>query len=448
MSVKLSIKNCEVFLVSASKQSLQLSLFAAIIININIIIGSGIFINTTELAKRAGMLGSVSYAIVGVLLFPLILSFFTLLQMHPTGGFYSFSSTSLHPLVGFLSTWGYFTTKLSSATLVIHVFVVLMQKTFPHLASFNTLVLDIIVLSTILALNLFNVKTGSTIQSWLMGLKLFPLFFVIVTGMFFLQGSHGTTFDYIWSGIPSTIPLVLHAMLGFEAACSISRNIQDPHINAPRAVLFSYAIVMILYVLYQTMFYGVLGTSLAQQIDYRTAFPLLINAYPISEYVRFIISTIIHLALATSALSAGFGTIYTNMWNLCTLAELGHTFFPSILLKRNRFNIPFVCVLIQGLICISYLLIIKGDHVTFQQLSALGSTTTYTLSIAGLIATLYYRKKNIAIALLGLFSCTILLSASLYSMWWSHNSTPFCIFALLMCVGTVMFVSSKKNKTV
>ena len=71
---------------STSKQ--ELSLFAAIIINLNIIIGSGVFINTAELAKRAGIFGALCYAVVGVLLFPLILSFVRLLQLYPGGGFY------------------------------------------------------------------------------------------------------------------------------------------------------------------------------------------------------------------------------------------------------------------------------------------------------------------------------------------------------------------------
>src|SRR3990167_9920914 len=97
----------------------QLSLFSAVIINLNIIIGSGVFINTAELAKRAGIFGALCYALVGLLLFPLILSFAQLLQLYPGGGFYSFCETSLNPFFGFLSTWCYFTTKLSSATLII-----------------------------------------------------------------------------------------------------------------------------------------------------------------------------------------------------------------------------------------------------------------------------------------------------------------------------------------
>ena len=428
---------------STSKQ--ELSLFAAIIINLNIIIGSGVFINTAELAKRAGIFGALCYAVVGVLLFPLILSFVRLLQLYPGGGFYSFCEQSLSPFVGFLSTWCYFTTKLSSATLTIHIFVTLMQKIFPVLSAYDPFILDIGILCIVVAFNMLNIRTGSTIQGWLMLFKLFPLFFVIFSGLFFLQGSNLSSVHQIWSGIPAAIPLVLHALLGFETACSISRNIKNPHINAPRAVLISYSIVIILYVLYQGIFYGILGTDLAAQPDYRYTFPLLINKLAISEYWKITCANLIYIFIAMSALSAGFGMVYANMWNLYSLAELKHTITPRTITRLNRFNIPFICVLAQGIISLLFMILIRGEQTTYQQLSALGATITYTVSIIGLAKTLLYRGNSIWIAVLGLINCALLLCAALYAMWWSQNIKPLAILSGLMIVGLAMYTQSKRH---
>jgi len=427
-----------------SKQQQELSLFAAIIINLNIIIGSGVFINTAELAKRAGIFGGVCYALVGLLLFPLILSFVQLLQLYPGGGFYSFCEKSLNPFVGFLSTWCYFTTKLSSATLIIHIFVALMQRIFPVLSVYDPFILDICVLSIVIALNMLNIRTGSSIQGWMMIFKLFPIFFVILSGLFFLQETNLSSIHQLWSGIPASIPLVLHALLGFETACSISRNIKDPEINAPRAVLFSYGIVIILYVLYQTIFYAILGTDLAQT-DYKAAFPLLINKLAISDYAKYIFCKMIYLFIALSALSAGFGIIYANMWNLYSLAELKHTIAPKIITQFNKFNIPFVCVLVQGIISLLFMIIIRGEQTTFQQLSALGATITYTLSIIGLASTLYNKKRHLWLPFLGLLNCAILLCASLYAMWWSRNSIPLLILGGVMIIGIAIYAQSKRH---
>ena len=424
------------------KKQQELSLFSAVLINLNIIIGSGIFINTTELAKRAGILGSFSYALVGVLLLPLILSFVKLLQLHPSGGFYSFCGTSLHPIVGFFNAWCYFAAKISSASLVIHVFVLFMQKTVPMLSLYDPLTLDICILAILLGLNLFNAKTGSTIQGWLMILKLFPIFFVIISGIFFLQGTNCGAAHQLWSGIPATIPLVLHAMLGFEAACAISRNIKNPQINAPRAVLISYGLVIILYGLYQTIFYAVLGSELAAQLDYRTAFPLLISKFTTNPYAQMAGDHLINAAIATSALGAGFGMIYANTWNLYSIAERRLTFFPHIITKLNRYNAPFVCVLAQGALAIFYMFIIQGEKVTFQQLSALASTVTYSLSILGLLATLIAKKQSFWLPILGLINCALLLSGCVYSIWWSQNPAPLYIFAFVATAGIGMYCLS------
>lgn len=428
-----------------STQNNTLSLWAAVIINANIVIGSGIFINTTELAHRAGLLGGLSYALVGLLLLPLILSFVKLLEFYPSGGFYSFCNASLHPIVGFINTWCYFFAKLSSATLSIHIFTLLIQKTFPIFTCFSSLTFDLMILALLLGLNMLNVRTGSRIQGWVMLFKLFPLFLVIVSGILFLQGSNLAPVHQIWSGIPSAIPLVLHALLGFEIACAISRNLENPKVDGPRAILISYSIVIFLFVLYQTLFYGVIGTDLAVQADYRGAFPLLISKFNISDQFRNILGHTIHLAIATSALSAAFGIIYANVWNLYSLAELQHTIAPTRIMQRNRFDIPFICVLAQGAVMFVYLLIICGVQTTFQQLSALGATITYTLSITGLLATLYQQNTSLVIPVLGLINCAILLSISLYAMWITNNPLPLQLFVGIILCGIIMYSLSKTS---
>ena len=395
---------------------------------------------STELAHRAGLLGGLCYALVGFLLFPLILSFVKLLEIYPSGGFYAYCSASLHPIIGFINTWCYFFIKLSSASLSIHIFTLLVQKTFPALACIDVLTADLAILALLLGLNMLNVKTGSKIQNCVMLFKLFPIFFVILSGIFLFNSNNIADIHALWSGVPSAIPLVLHALLGFEIACAISRNIENPRVNAPRAILISYGIVIVLFVAYQTLFYGVLGSELAAQTDYRGAFPLLISKFGISDQLRNILGHIIHLAIATSALSAAFGIIFANMWNLYSLAELHHTIAPARIMQRNRFNIPFICVLAQGIIMLVYLLVMRGVQTTFQQLSAFGATVTYTLSIIGLLATLYQHNKSLWIPVLGLINCAILLSVSLYAMWITNNTVPLQLFVGIMFCGIIMFL--------
>ena len=87
----------------------KLSLREAILININIMLGAGLFINMNLLSQNAGILGAFSYIIIGLLMLPLIVSMMQLLKIHPSGGLYTFGLKELHPFAGFLSAWSYAT---------------------------------------------------------------------------------------------------------------------------------------------------------------------------------------------------------------------------------------------------------------------------------------------------------------------------------------------------
>ena len=99
----------------------KLSLLSAILINMNIMLGSGIFINTVVLTKQAGSLGALAYLAVAVLLLPLIMAIAQLLHYHHEAGtFYDFGK-SVSPFFGSLSSWSYFTAKLCTCALGVHV---------------------------------------------------------------------------------------------------------------------------------------------------------------------------------------------------------------------------------------------------------------------------------------------------------------------------------------
>lgn len=423
----------------------QLSLTSAIMINLNIMLGVGLFINTTELAQRAGALGAFSYIIIGVLLLPLILSIVQLLQQYPTGGFYTFGQKAINPFAGFLSAWSYFTGKLSSAILAIHIFVRLIQPMFPLLAPINPLILDAVLLCVIIGLNMLNLKIGSSIQTWLMVVKISPIIFLVLTGLFFLQGNHLGTAHQVWSGIPSTIPLVLHAMLGFEAACSLSSKIKNAPVNAPRAVLISYGLIIAIYCLYQFIFYGVLGGTLAAMTNYQHAFPALFQTVvPFTN--QALLENIAHIAIATSALSGAFGMIFSNMWNLHIIAENNHTFFSKLFARLNRHHVPTFCVLAEGLICLLYLAITYGDQVSLQQISALGCTLAYTISVLSLLVICLKQTKGIWLPLFGLVNCAILISSCVYNLW-QTSTISLHAFTGILLFGTVMFwVNKQKHK--
>ena len=108
-----------------------------------------------------------------------------------------------------------------------------------------------------------------------MALKIIPIFFSIFTGLYLFSWRHYALVNMHWSGVPSTLPLVLYAASGFEAACSLSCQIKNAERNGPLAIFISYGIMIAIAFTYQLAFYGALGNSLAVLQEYTGIFPIV-----------------------------------------------------------------------------------------------------------------------------------------------------------------------------
>lgn len=417
----------------------KLSLRQAIFININIMLGSGIFINSVPLSKIAGAFSPLVYVFVGVLMLPLILAITKLLKIFPGGSFYTYASKSLGTAWGFLSSWSYFTGKLASSTLMIHFCVKIFQSLFPALNAINIFAIDTLILSIFTILNLQNLKTGSRIQYAFIFLKVIPILFVILSGIFLFQG-HFIIDGYNFTEIPLAIPLVIYAFTGFEACCSLSRHIQNSEKNASLAVIISYFVVILILSLYQFFFYSSSANNLINIQDYTQAIPSLINQLNLNLISNYAIN-FFQIAIACSALGGAYGILFSNSWNLFTLAEHNSLFFNSFFKKLNKNNMPIFCIVAELIICIFYLIISQGNNIALQQISAFGCILAYTVSVISLIKL----KTNKKLALLALTNCLILVFFSIKSFL-KLQQFPFFIFSGILLCGIIMFFRQNIKK--
>jgi amino acid transporter len=420
----------------------KLSLLSAILISINIMLGSGIFINTVILTKQAGSLGAFVYLLVGALIFPLVLAIAQLLHYHhDSGTFYDFG-LSISPFFGFLSSWSYFVAKLCSSALGIHVCISFLQQIIPALQILPTLMVDCFVIVLFTLLNLLNLRIGKSIQYSFLGLKLIPILFVIFAGIYLFSGSYFTTGSALWEGVPISIPLVLYAFSGFEASCSLSTHIENAQKNGPRAILISYGIVVASVFLYQLLFYGSLGPSLGLlPKGYLDAFPAFLSRLVGSDVpIKHILESILHIGIASSSLGAAYGIMYSNSWNLYTLAQNNHTFAKKLFTSVNKHHMPYACVLVEGLLALTYILVSQGQQVPLQQVSALGGTIAYTFSSIALLMLTYRKERALkTLPVASLISCLILIGAFVWTVATKGPSTLLLIFLFLILLGSAMF---------
>lgn len=423
----------------------KLSLPAAILININIMMGSGLFINLIPVSKAAGLLSAFVYAIIGILMFPIVLAIAKLLQKHPGGSFYTFGLREINSFFGFLATWIYFIGKLASATLLIHFFTLIIQSLIPSFASVNSLLIDAIIISFFSYLNLQNLKVGSIVQYAFIVFKAIPILFIILSGIFLLNPGNLSPEFILWKGALPIVPLIIFAFAGFEAAASLSRHIKNPDKNAPLAVLISFAIVVFICVISNFFFYMVLGQDLANA-SYFQAFPLLLQkVFPLNELLRLKITSLLQLAIACSALGGAYGILFSNSWNLYSLAEANHIFLARQFTRLNKFNIPVFCILSETFICFFYLLITQGNNIPLQQIAAFGNLSAFMISALSLFyASINKRSNYFWLGLIATINCCGLLLICIRQTYIS-GGIHFLIFLSVLLLGVLMFFHTKKN---
>lgn len=428
----------------------KLSLPAAILININIMLGAGIFLNTVEIAKRAGALGALSYTFVGMLLLPMIASIATLMQLYPSGGFYTFAEKGISPLAGFLNAWIYFTAKLASSTIIIHTSVATIQQLVPMVRLFNTFALDSVILSLFIALNMLDIKAGSSIQKMFIFFKSLPILFVILAGLYLFNPGNLSETHHLWQGFTSTFPFVLYATIGFEATCSLSDKIKNPSVNGPIAIYTSYGVALLLITLYQLAFYGALGADLLAFDTYRDAFPALCaRLMPAFPHVAQTVGGFFNIAIAISALGGAYGILFSNAWNLYTVARNKHIVGSAFFSRLNRYNIPFMCIIAEGILSIFYLVISQGNQAALQQVAAFGATIAYTICVIALL--MVNRRRNMSfrslmLPLCGLVPCSLLVIRCVMGLI-AVGTGVLALFASLLVIGLGMYHTARRAQS-
>lgn len=414
----------------------KISLQSAILINLNIMAGAGIFVNIVDLTKSLGLMSGLLYFTVGLFMFPLVFTFARLVQVYPSGAFYVFARP-ISPFWGFISTWCYFFGKLASATFLIHVSATFLQKLSPGIFGLIPLLsLDILILTLFVILNSCNVRIGVLIQRGFFISKFIPLIALIVLGaMNFDMNIFEWTETVPVSNFIVMLPLVLYCFSGFEAACSVSRTIENASKNAPRAIFYSFFSIILIYFVFQTLISMMLASNAQYFNNYVEAFDYLSTLVPCAVLIQKKLVSIISLMIGFSAMGAAYGLLFSNAWNLFTLAEHNHVFASTWLTRLSVHRVPLYAVFVEGVICLLFILLTAGAKIPLQQTATLGCTFTYTIS------TLAYLLQGLGSYWIGFWSlltCTGFIVSCVYSAI-VFKFTSLYLFAIMFLLGLAMF---------
>jgi amino acid transporter len=423
----------------------KISLPVAIIINLNIMLSAGIFLNSIPLAQYAGGLSPLTYIIIGSLLIPLIISIALLMNYHVQGNFYSVAAQELHPLLGFASIWSYFFAKPASAALMIHFFSDIMRQVFPTINGISHISLDIIVIIVFVMLNLLNMQIGKSIQVSFVAIKAIPIFAIILIGIWFLQPANFAPINLRPSGIIIGLPLALFAFAGFEATLSISKHIENAQRNAPFAIMLSYIIAVTISVLYQFGYYAASNLHTLSTNNYFQAIVCFLTS--VFHQIHPTLVALLSILVSISALGGAYGIMFSNKWNLYTLAQHKHVFFHNSLLKMNRAGIAYWCLFVEACIILTYITSTGAHQIILQHISAFGCTTSYTISVISFAMLVFFKLKKTwlkVLAILALINCALLLSSCINGFI-IHSPAALYIFGIMMAFGILMYLYTQKS---
>jgi len=389
----------------------NLGLFDAISIVSGTMIGSGIFIVSTDIAKHVNstLLLLLVWLIAGVMTILAVLNYSELSVAIPeTGGQYIYLRKIYGKLVGFLYGWTFFLVIQTGIIAAVGVaFAKFLAIIVPFFDSSNYIInsgllkfstqqcLAILIIVFITMINTRGTKFGVIIQNTFTVAKIISLLGIIFCGLFIglrPEVLH-LNFSNFWS-LPHTdvniFSLVAIALVGalFSAdswnnLTFIASEIKKPEKNLPLAFIFGTGIVILLYILTNLAYLSVLHLS-----QIKNPGEDIVAAAMMAVIFGSAGKVIISLIILVSAFGCLNGNILAGARVLYAMAKDG-LFFQKLSIIDEKTDVPINALIIQGFW--ASILVLSGSYSQLLDYIIFAALLFYILTVIGLFI---FRRKN------------------------------------------------------
>ncbi|HEY5062920.1 MAG TPA: amino acid permease, partial [Gemmatimonadaceae bacterium] len=325
----------------------RLGPFDATMIVMGGIIGAGIFVNPSVVARQvhtpALVLGA--WVIGGAIALIGAFVYAELAVLRPrVGGQYAYLRDAYHPIVAFLYGW---TLLLVVQTGGMAGAAIIFGRYFRELTGLGVpeQAVAALTLAVLTAVNCLGVRAGSNLQSALMLTKLAAIALLIAVGFVVAtpapsMGSRAVVDSGGGLGLATAMVPVLFAYGGWQTASFVSGEMRDPRRDLPRGLMIGVIGVIVLYLTVTFVCLRVLGVDgLAQ------------TSTPASEVMRRALgdrgARLIALGIAVSTVGFLSQSILTAPRVYYAMARDG-VFFALVGRLNARSRVPVVAIVLQG----------------------------------------------------------------------------------------------------
>lgn len=344
----------------------SLTLLDAVMILVGSVIGSGIFLVPSDIAREVGSFGMIIavWMIAGILSLFGALSYAELGSMIPhAGGQYAYLREAYGKLAAFLFGWTEFLVIKAGSIAAVAVAFALYMGHFVILSEIEVKMVAIGCIAVLSGANYLGVRAGAIVQNVFTLAKIFALVALIIMA-FVLADAQKSSLEPLWvnkfdfdlfRAFGLAMVAALWAYDGWNNVTYIAAETVDPQRNIPRALFIGMGIVLATYILATLAYSYVLPMPVMKDSE-------LVAADTAKQILGSIGGSLIAGAVMVSTFGTVNGMILSGSRITYAMAK-DKVFFLKLGDVHPRFRTPHISILVQGIW--SALLTLTG---TFEQL--------------------------------------------------------------------------------
>ncbi len=309
------------------------------------IIGSGIFMNPSVVAKQVhtGPLILIAWITGGAIAMLGAALFAELAGRRPeNGGLYAYMRDAYHPVVAFCYGWTLLLVSQSGGAAASAVTFAAYFSTLTHL-HVNASFLAALIIAIFTLINCYGVRSGANTQNVFMLAKIAAILGLILVGLTVTHPSMAAAAappPNILGSLGLALVPVLFAYSGWQTSSFMSGELRDPGRTLARGMLFGTAGVVILYLAVNALSVRALGETALAATSTPASAIVQIAFGPVGGQIMAAI-------VALSTLGFISNQILTSPRVYYQMAADG-TFFSALARINSRTHVPTLAIALQG----------------------------------------------------------------------------------------------------